>query len=80
MAEKIMEKRTLFNICLQATGKTAGEFAEEAGVSESFLHFFLSGQRKSARLEALVKQFIAHHLPHLRHMLDEAEATFSRAA
>lgn len=75
-----MDKRTLFNVCLQISGKTAVSFAEEAGFSETFLHLYLGDKRHSARLEMLVNQFIGAHLPHLRNVIDEAEEAFNLAA
>lgn len=75
-----MDKRAIFTMCLQASGLTAKEFAAREGVSENFLHMFLNGERKSARLQSRVRIFIKQNLPLVRSCVEEAAETYGLAA
>ncbi len=77
-----MDRRTVFTLCLQSAGSSVREFAAKAGVSETFLHRNLNGDRtcRSRRVEALIDQFIKEHLPQLRDLVESAENTLGMAA
>ena len=75
-----MEKRTLFTWALQLRGQDQSAFAAEHGISERMLHYVLTGERTSRRIERAIDDLIAETLPSMLRLVRSARRHYNLAA
>lgn len=57
------DRKRAFKAAIAHADKTIGEFCADQGVTRTHLHYVLTGERDSVKLNAAIDLFIAEHMP-----------------